>query len=223
LTTNFAAICSSETTVESHWLSFLPASYGLLLELLFDRWWWWWYVLPKRRLNFIGFPSCLLHTASCLSCSSTDDDDDGGMFFRNDGWVSLALLSAWSLKPLASVALWPWWWWRLCSTETSVHFPLLNAPYWFLAWLTLHHWRGIPHVPPKGLHGVISQKTELLKLYWGFKCKWKALGTAWDSFPKLSKAKSPRQAHEASILTAVPRHTYTNHLIMPVGGSCYFV
>jgi hypothetical protein len=45
---------------------------------------------------------------------------------------------------------------------------LLIASCWFLAWLTLRHWRWNRHVPPKcqwafnGLHSNISQKMELI-------------------------------------------------------------
>jgi hypothetical protein len=54
---------------------------------------------------------------------------------------------------------------------------LLPASFWFLAWLNLRPSRWRPNVPPKGrltfngLHGVISQKTELfgVMLVWEIK------------------------------------------------------
>jgi hypothetical protein len=47
---------------------------------------------------------------------------------------------------------------------------LLPPSCWFLAWRILQHWRRRRHVPPKhrltfnGLHGITSQKTDLLNL-----------------------------------------------------------
>jgi hypothetical protein len=44
---------------------------------------------------------------------------------------------------------------------------LLHASYWFLAWLTLQHWRWRRHIPPKrrlafnGLHGDIPENRDL--------------------------------------------------------------
>jgi hypothetical protein len=47
---------------------------------------------------------------------------------------------------------------------------LLPAPSWFLAWFILRPWTWRRYVPPKiqlaltGLHGVISQKSEVIQI-----------------------------------------------------------